>query len=166
MNLGQAEHRFAYDAQRSSPAPPLSSGGLSAEAGTSRASCSQNTEEAVMNQGSGAEPAVWHRQNGRLAAVDTALSTKLEARLSAAEDERDQRRTEHEARMKMIEAEHALKLQQYADEQRKCSTLHRIKMRVLKSKERVQNTKQAILTKQLELLRAGGSTEPDLMPQD
>ncbi|XP_075539175.1 uncharacterized protein LOC142573810 [Dermacentor variabilis] len=165
-NLSQAGGFAEATSQQCSPAPPLSSGGLPAETATSRPSGSQNREDAFMDQGSGAEPVVRRRQSGRLAAVDTALSTELEARLRAVDDERNQRRIEHEARMKMISGEHALKMQQYADERRKRSALHRMKVRVLKAKEKVQNFKQAILKKQLELLRPGGIAECDLVPQD
>ncbi|XP_037577043.2 uncharacterized protein LOC119459303 [Dermacentor silvarum] len=164
-DLSQAENEFAEaTTQQSSPAPPLSSGGLPAETATS--SCGQNREEAFVDQGSGAQPVVRRRQGGRLAAVDTALSMELEARLRAVNDERNQKRTEHGARMKMIEGEHALKKQQYADERRKRNILHRMKVRVLKPKKRVHNLKQAIITKQPELLRPGGIIERDLVPQD
>ncbi|XP_077519093.1 uncharacterized protein LOC144129074 [Amblyomma americanum] len=162
MSLGEGDQgAFLDGSELSSPAPPLSHGGPSTDDTAKRASCSQTTEDGRAQEGSSAEAVARRRKCSRLTAVDTALSTELEARLLSAEEERNQRRIEHERRLQMIKDEHAFKTKHYAVERRKRSALHKMKVRVLKAKEQVQKLKREIPLKKLQLLAPGGNAEPE-----
>ncbi|KAL1479878.1 hypothetical protein MTO96_051515 [Rhipicephalus appendiculatus] len=85
----------------------------------------------------------------RRALLQQTLSTELDSRLQALQEERLQKLAEHKVRMRLMEEEHKWKRLQYSDEERKRRAVHRMKLRVLKAKLKVFTMRADVLDKQL-----------------
>ncbi|XP_070377275.1 myb/SANT-like DNA-binding domain-containing protein 3 isoform X1 [Dermacentor albipictus] len=141
LELSSTEYLYVDSANARSPLPADPTD-ASSEPAQCRQQASQHTQCAT-TQSASQETAV-----SRRALLQQTLSTELESRLQALQDERCQRATEHKARMRMMEEEHGWKRLQYADEEKK-NFLHRMQLRLLRAKLKVSSMRAEVLAKQL-----------------
>lgn len=128
LELSSNDYSYMDSANARSPLPADPTEG-SSEPVQATQQASQPTQCTGTQLASSQETAV-----SRRALLQQTLSTELDSRLQALQDERCQRATEHKARMRMMEEEHGWKRQQYADEEKKRSYLHRMQLRLLRAK--------------------------------
>ncbi|KAH7982037.1 hypothetical protein HPB52_002686 [Rhipicephalus sanguineus] len=130
------------------PTSPLPAG--LTEGSSESTQATTNSQQRTSQQTRGTTTETGHETvASRRALLQQTLSTELDSRLQVLQEERLQRLAEHNVRMKMMEEEHNWKRLQYADEEKKRRSQHRMKLRVLKAKLKVFSMRVDVLAKQL-----------------
>ncbi|KAH7953957.1 hypothetical protein HPB49_014559 [Dermacentor silvarum] len=143
LELSSTDYAYMDSANARSPLPADPTEG-SSEPVQATQQASQPTQCTETQSASSQETVV-----SRRALLQQTLSTELDSRLQVLQDEKCRRATEHKARKRMMEEEHGWKRQQYADEEKKRSYLHRMQLRLLRAKLKVSSMKAEVLAKQL-----------------